>query len=240
MKKRGILALGIAVGMISSIGVQSFAGDSIQRITASINKTFQLVVNEEKQTLPEGYEMLVYQDRTYLPIRALAEMLDCEVVWDDQTKTIHITTPSNTDEPNTPQNPSENHNYRKLPQTYESKDYRISILSYSSKLGEDKLTRLYFRLSATGDDIVRINPSGISFSADEMTYSNYSSDVNMSYQDKKLYSSYAQEENDLEGYLTLPDNIKNASEIHVEIPVVKDTYKGQVTDIVSFDIGVRA
>lgn len=236
MKKRGILALGIAIGMISSIGIQSFAGDAIQRVTASIDKTFQLTVNDEKKVLPEGYEMLVYQDRTYLPIRALGEMLGCEIDWDNALKTVKIVTPKNDPKPSD----TDEGNYKKLPQTYESKDYRISILSYSSKLGEDKLSRLYFRLCATGDDTIRVNPSGIAFSSNGFSYHNYSSDVNMSDQDRKLYSAYAEEDNDLEGYLTLPEKIKDAQKIHVEIPVVKDTYRGQVTDIITFDIDVRA
>ena len=142
MKKRGILALGIAIGMISSIGIQSFAGDAIQRVTASIDKTFQLTVNDEKKVLPEGYEMLVYQDRTYLPIRALGEMVGCEIDWDNATKTVKVVTLKNDPKPSEPD--TDKRNYKKLPQTYETEAVSYTHLHFRSCNNVCRLVRTVF------------------------------------------------------------------------------------------------
>ena len=91
MKKQTFLAAGLVIGLVSGMCVQSFAAGPIQRIAASINDSFSISVNGEAKSLPDDSHILVYNNRSYLPVRAVSEMLGCKVDWDDTTKKISIT-----------------------------------------------------------------------------------------------------------------------------------------------------
>jgi GH24 family phage-related lysozyme (muramidase) len=246
MKNKGWLAAGLVVGLIAGSCASAFAADGIQYIKASINDTFKFEVNGEAKALDDEYELLVYNNRSYLPVRGIGEMLGADIDWNDDTKTIIINN-KNTNGNSTDETPSEKPDntvdtttYQKLPQSYETDAYRITLTSFSTNVGEDKLSKIYLRLVNQDTNVVRILPSNISITADGKEYNKYLSDVYFYYQDSKLYNTYLNKDEELNSYITLPDDIKNATKIHVEIPVAIDTYLGQTTDIVTFDIDTEA
>ena len=75
MKTKRILAAGIMLGVLLCMGIQTFASDTVKHITASVNDTFQFIVDGAKADLPEEYEVLIYNNRTYLPVRAVGDMV---------------------------------------------------------------------------------------------------------------------------------------------------------------------
>jgi hypothetical protein len=172
-------------------------------------------------------------------------MLGADIDWNDDTKTIIINN-KNTNGNSTDETPSEKPDntvdtttYQKLPQTYETDDYRLTVTSYSSDLGEYKLSRIYFRLTDLNDNNISVSimPSKAVISADGKEYSHYTSDVPISDQDSKLYSTVLSEKDaELSSYITLPESIKTATKIHIEIPVAVQDYKGQSIEMIPFDI----
>ena len=158
---------------------------------------------------------------------------------DNATKTVKVVTLKNDPKPSEPD--TDKRNYKKLPQTYETEGYRLTLTSYGSNIGTDKLSKIYFRLTNTDIDVVRILPAKITIEADDKIFKHYTTDVDFEKQDRKLYSTYISEENsEIESYIILPESIKSAEKIHVEIPVATDTYRGQTVDIVEFDIDTKA
>lgn len=231
MKKYGLAVSCLICGLLLGAGVQTFAADAVKYITASVNETFQFIVDGEKTELPEEYDVLVYNNRTYLPVRAVGDMVGAQIDWNEQTKEILIQKPV-CSVPDTSE-------YRSLPQSYEATDYRLTLMSSSDNLGSDKLTRIFFRLTGFGQADYRIQPSGIALTAAGKHYTNYSSDIDLSLQDQKLYTTYITEGEDLDSYITLPEDIKKAEEIEVTIPVVTSSYNGTKTENITFMVSLE-
>ena len=85
--KKRYLLLGAAAGLLLSLGVQTYAQDALTSITAWLRNDYRIEYNGEEQTLPEGYDILVYQDRTYLPLRYVGELVGAEIEWNPETHT---------------------------------------------------------------------------------------------------------------------------------------------------------
>ena len=100
--KKRYLLLGAAAGLLLSLGVQTYAQDALTSITAWLRNDYRIEYNGEEQTLPEGYDILVYQDRTYLPLRYVGELVGAEIEWNPETHTASIRREESADTPETP------------------------------------------------------------------------------------------------------------------------------------------
>lgn len=84
---------GITAGIAFSLGCMGtvFALEN-ETITAILAKTTNIVLDGEKQNLKnssgEALYPLMYQDTTYLPVRAISELLELEVSYDADTKSV--------------------------------------------------------------------------------------------------------------------------------------------------------
>ncbi|ARU62766.1 hypothetical protein CBW65_18670 [Tumebacillus avium] len=82
------LFAGILIGsVIAGVSVAS-ADQSITAYLSPIKFTF----DGKTKALPEGYAVLTYKDRTYVPARFVAEELGAKVDWINSTQTVAITT----------------------------------------------------------------------------------------------------------------------------------------------------
>lgn len=248
MTKKGWMAAGLTIGLIAGSCVSAFAAEGLKYIQASINDTFKFQVNGEEKTLDGEYTVLVYKDRTYLPVRGIGELMGADIDWDDATKTILIDTSklagdNDTEKPDTPDTGTDEETkveYKALPLSYENDDFRIIMTSYSTNVGEDKLSKVYFRIVNKNDHVVRILPANIAITADGKEYPKYSTDVYFYYQDNKLYTQYLNKDEELNSYVVLPDDAKNATKIKLSIPVAVEDYRGQQVQNVEFNIDTEA
>lgn len=81
------------IGIVTS-GLLVLSGTALsmnQTISAIIDDRVSFQFNGAEKGLPDGYEVLNYNDRTYVPARFIAEELGADVSWDDSTRTINIT-----------------------------------------------------------------------------------------------------------------------------------------------------
>lgn len=82
----GALAIGIVVG-VSANGI-------IEKVQSEIRQDFTIKVNGQVQTLKnvngEVVYPMLYEGTTYLPVRAISELNNKEVVWYEDTKTVDI------------------------------------------------------------------------------------------------------------------------------------------------------
>ena len=87
----GAITIGIAIG-VSANGI-------VQKVQSEIRGDFVIKTNGQIQTLKsvdgETVYPMLYEGTTYLPIRAIAELNNKEVVWYEDTKTIDIVDKAN-------------------------------------------------------------------------------------------------------------------------------------------------
>lgn len=89
MKKRWIVLL--ATVMLFAFAAGAVAGPAVQNITASLANDIKITLNGEAWTpMDNGNPMapIIYNGRTYLPVRAVGEAVGIKVAWDEATRTV--------------------------------------------------------------------------------------------------------------------------------------------------------
>ena len=91
MRKKSLMALALAVAlMVGMFCLPAYAASS-QSVTAQLSPHYTIVVDGVERTFynvaGEEVHPIVYQGTTYLPLRAIGELMDKNVNWDQSTKT---------------------------------------------------------------------------------------------------------------------------------------------------------
>lgn len=87
MKK---FTMGLIIGIVLTLSTGVIATTGIEKITAYINSNVNITIDGEK--FNSEYPTIVYDGRTYLPLRTIGEdVMGMEVGWDDVTKTVVMT-----------------------------------------------------------------------------------------------------------------------------------------------------
>lgn len=97
MKSNKILISWVLIlGFLCGIGTGILAQAPTKEITAYINDALMLKVNGEKFQVYDDngseYKPILYNNRAYLPIRALGEAIGAEVDWDESAQAVDIIT----------------------------------------------------------------------------------------------------------------------------------------------------
>lgn len=92
MKKK-LLLLALTISLLA--GTWSIAFAAGKAVTAYVDPQVNIIINSAKfvpYDLDSGKQMdiLIYNNRTYLPVRSIGEALDAKVGWDDKTRTVYI------------------------------------------------------------------------------------------------------------------------------------------------------
>lgn len=210
--KKRYLVLGIAAGFLLSLGVQTYAQDAVSTVAAWIRNDYRIEYNGEEKKLPEGYQILVYQNRTYLPLRYVGELLGADIQWDGETNTASIFQEKNPGIIDTT-------GYGVLPQSVETLDYRITATALMGK-DDAEGARLYLSLKNKTDSVLRLDQGSTVFEIDgkEYTYR----DVDSLLYDSRWYTTYLEKDAEAEGYLRLPKEAKEASRITITFHLTQD------------------
>lgn len=95
--KKIVFVLAFAVAFSFAAGV--FAADGVKKITAYIRPDISIVLDGQKQNLKDDngrkISPIVYNDTTYLPLRAISNAFGKTVDWSESSRTVTITTPQN-------------------------------------------------------------------------------------------------------------------------------------------------
>lgn len=228
MTKKGWMAAGLTVGLIAGSCVSAFAAEGLKYVQASINDTFKFQVNGEAKTLDDEYTVLVYKDRTYLPVRGIGELMGADIDWDDATKTVLIDTSKlvgngDTDKPDTPNTGTDEEptiEYKSLPQIYEDYYLRVDAETYFEDKDGD---RLFIKLkNKTDGKVLRLVSAETNYTYEGKTYT--MKDVDSVNWDTRWYTKYIEEDQELEGYLRLPKDLEMADggELQVHIALQFD------------------
>lgn len=134
------LALGFVLGAACMVTTSAIGGS--RTVSAIINDNLFFNINGEFIKSTDENPILNYNSRVYVPVRFVSEKLDCDVKWDDVTKTVTIRGA----EPKTEikevekivekevivyVDDSESDGklvYKKLPANYKNSDFEINVL----------------------------------------------------------------------------------------------------------------
>ncbi len=89
---KSVLVLSIALLTLCLTSYSVGAESVIKTITAAINPNIRLLHDGSPAALIEGQPIITYNGRTYLPVRAMAELLGADVNWDEANQTVTIDT----------------------------------------------------------------------------------------------------------------------------------------------------
>lgn len=85
-KKMYLAAVITVIALFAFTGLVSASTDGLQAIAAKFNFN----VNGQNITLSEQQQPVVIDGKTYLPVRAMGEVLEKRIGWNQQTKTIFV------------------------------------------------------------------------------------------------------------------------------------------------------
>ncbi len=249
-------ALGMALGMAVTGGTLVYADDAYKTVSTYLTNDVKIEYNGESKTLPSEYNILNYGDRTYVPLRYISELLGADVEWNNNTRTVIIENDSKTEDTKPEQNNSGHDNtdngnsadttaYGTLPQSFESKDFRLSATYLQPEKNEDNPEgrKLYIRLTNESEKNryqLDVDATTIVIDGEEKTYKSWVSSNDMDYSWYNTYTDYKYENNDqLEGYIRLPKKIKANSKVTVNLQVLQKDKNSDITTIpvsFSFDL----
>lgn len=233
MKRKSLLTVGISLGIVLTLSIQVFAAPAIEKIQAYVNNQFTFEFDGVEKKLSEDYEIIVYKDRSYVPVRFVAENLGAKVDWNDETKKISITSQKN-DSNKPADDDSIEYNYRVLPQTKDLLGYRVSLLTYS-KEGQNLGDRLYLSIANDSDAAIRIDQMATKVIAGGKTYTMKGSDA-VDF-DTRLYNDINKDQY-VEGYLRLPKELKDEKNLHVEITISSTSNQESKSQILEYNIAL--
>lgn len=83
---------GFVAGVMVAMAMPGFAADTQDPEPVAEEKPITLVVNGQEITLPDAQPRIV-DGQVMVPVLAFSEVAGFAVEWDEQTKTLHVTTP---------------------------------------------------------------------------------------------------------------------------------------------------
>ncbi|MDD4390244.1 MAG: copper amine oxidase N-terminal domain-containing protein [Eubacteriales bacterium] len=228
MKRNRSLVIGIIIGMLAMSGGPMLASAAIAKIEAYTNSDMTFTFDGEKKELPSEYEVLVYKDRSYVPVRFIAENLGATVDWNDETKIIALTSAKQ----EIPQKPEDVDKtiYKALPLFKENSDLKVTADMY----GEDsKGDRIWFTVKNKTDAPIQLNQMATKITADGKEYS---MDSKRAIDFDKRWYNDLRKDNEVQGFILLPTAIKDPEKMQIELTFI--TQGTDKSETVSFDIAL--
>lgn len=235
MKKNRLLVLVLAIGMVLGAGASSFAGSAIEKVQAYINHDMSFEFNGTKAELPDGYSTLVYEGRSYVPVRFIAEQLGIDVDWNDTTKVISINSQEDGKDPGEEPNNSDNqdkNDYKALPLYKENLDSKVSAILFSR---DEYGYKLHLTVENKTDTPIQLDQMNTVVVADGKEHK--MSDASITQLDTRWYNDIRKDEK-TEGYVRLPNTVIDPEKLHIEFSFVAQGSAGSKHEPVSFDIAL--
>ena len=161
MKNMKMLVIGFAAGAACMLTTSVIAANT--DVTAKLSNDILFKINGTVVGSPSDQPVLNYNDRVYVPIRFVAEQLNCEVNWDIPSRQVVVESPEPevkivekevikevpvyVDKDDAPDGEVV---YSKLPVKKNTSDYKIEITGISRK-ESDKSTKVFVSIENKGE-----------------------------------------------------------------------------------------
>ncbi len=154
MKNKKVLLLSFLAGVMIATAVSVSAAGVKQKVEAYKSADAVITLDGKKISMPSDYSVLFYNDRTYTPVRTVAEALGATVTWDEANQTVKIVSgPTETASPSTT-TPSasyygDGYFYQGLP--LKSVKDGITVNVFGSYIYNDNVLRLVYEIKNNRD-----------------------------------------------------------------------------------------
>lgn len=218
MLKYRQLLLGMIIGGIVATGSTALAGTGG---VASLAEWVKFKFDGQEKTLPEGYSVLIYQDRTYIPARFVAEELGAKVEWDDKSKTVLITAPKKDSTTTT---------FESLPVVKTVDGVRMELYSMRS---EDKFTQFFLKIKNTTTKRMQLDQGKTKFVTSDETFKHEDlADVhNIFFKADQAWYNDILEDQTREGFVMLPKLSKDIKEGTLHLKLIQNDGSQIETDV---------
>ncbi|MFZ5968853.1 MAG: stalk domain-containing protein [Bacillota bacterium] len=226
---------GILIGSLFTMSAQVWADQYMRAVSAYVNELVTFEFNGEQKKLPQGYEVLIYNDRSYVPARFVAEELGAKVDWDDVTKTIKFTSQPVKEQDNDNEKPKETDtssdtsepqvSYRELPISKHFQEMNLEVLSVVTEdpeISSDAGTKIYVALENKERIGLQLLQRETKIVVDGV---DYSMEKVLPYKlDSRWYNDVTYDETE-EGYILIPKIPKDAKTMDLTLTVLKNDSK---------------
>lgn len=236
------------------------SSDGPQKVAAWLTDNVEFIFDGEYRSVPEEYGgVIIYNDRTYLPTRFIAENIDAEVNWDDESRTVTIRSapcPVCPElpivEPKEPEEDADKEeedlgqpegDYRKTPLTkyYDGMELTVTLVNLTNEYGIEygmetsaNQTRLHLRMENSENTPLQLLQLKTKAVVDGKEYT--MKNVLTSRLDRKWYKDIRKDDV-VEGYISLPLIPEDAKEMKVTIYILENDWR-QTEREVEFDIAL--
>lgn len=247
------LLAGVIIGLLCALPCGALA-KATQQVSAWAAEQISFVFDGEKKELPAGYTVLLYNDRTYLPARFVAEQLGAEVDWLEEVQTVKFTSlpcptclekeageedegtgleEPETKEPVEEEGKQPERDYRKIPLTKVLHDMEVSVtLIVDDEATQENYSRVYVHVENKGDTPLQLLQRQTKALVDGEEYKTASvPDYKFP---ERWYHDIGAEKKE-EGYVVLPFIPKDAKEMLLELTILYND-AAQKTETVEFAI----
>lgn len=229
MKRKSLLTIGISLGIVLTLGIQVFAAPAIERIEAYVNNQFTFEFDGTEKKLSDDYEVIVYKDRSYVPVRFVAENLGATVDWDNAAKMIKIQSKA----PEVVEKPQEDiREYRELPLYKENVNFKMSVVLFSDDEYGYKISAV---LENKTDTPIQLDQLKTIVVADGVEHS--MDNVSITQLDTRWYNDILKDKK-TEGYVRLPNTLDEPKNLHLEFQVRTNGAIVNKTETMAFDIAI--
>lgn len=162
------LAVGFVVGAACMMTTTAIGAS--KTVSAIINDNLFFRINGEFSKATDENPILNYNGYNYVPLRFIAEKLDCDVDWDAVTKTVTIRGAEPTEKIVEVEKVVEVEKivyvndesvegskvYKKIPTSYKTNEYEIELLGIARRTSDDQ-TKVFVNVINKGDGTVQLN-----------------------------------------------------------------------------------
>lgn len=238
----------LLAGLLISIATVTYA-NPLPQVQAYINDGFRFIFNGEQKQIPQDSNVLLHQNRVYLPLRFIGESLGADIVYEESTKSIFINsqTTSNVDEIESIRKDYEDKisslnseiaslkseienlsqvKFEKLPQKISTEEYTLTIEGFTRDYN-----RLFVRMeSNNSNNLMRVSPLETRISSGSTHF-----EPIMGITDFNLYNSVSRNET-VRGYIdfeSIPNDVKN---ITIKMTVIENDRVRETPRTFTFDV----
>lgn len=242
MRKYKMLIIGVVLGSVITISSNASAAVS-NYVSVLMDNSISFKFDGQRKALSEEYTVLLYNGRTYVPARFIAEELNATVSWDEATRTVGIEREKQLEpapilpeveekdkekeEKEIPSKEKEKANikYEKLPVTKYYNDMTITATAVAKNTDG---TRVYITIENKKETPLRIVQSQSRAIVEQTEYA--ASKMSSSTFDTRWYSDIREDEI-VEGYITVPTIPEETKEMQLFFTVFKNNEKQERIEV---------
>lgn len=228
IKKYKQLIVGILIGTMLGVAGIAYA-DSSKLISVWVMDNIRFEFDNVEKELPQGYHVLVQDEKTYVPTGFIAQNLGAEIDWNNNTRTIKITSKEIDDNAKLIQeNNKVTKEYKKLPAKFITENCIVKINSISI---DSEATKIYMEVENIDKYPMKLIQNEAKIIYNKKIYNHKDLSRNILYNEDINWYKDIKEDESIVGVINLPRIPKDAKKITLYLQLIQNDETQEKTDI---------